>query len=101
MEAFVQILAEKKVDVGSLITHRFSVERAKGAYDLITGKSHEPVFSRGGDSSMQQPKASCRALRLFASGQPSAIRPAAQHRSSPSGLLGAGVFASWISQFPR
>ena len=44
MEAFVQFLAEKKVDVGALITHRFSIERAQSAYDLITGKSREPFL---------------------------------------------------------
>ena len=44
MEAFVQLLAEGKIDVGSLITHRFPIERAQNAYDLITGKSQEPFL---------------------------------------------------------
>src|SRR5260370_949290 len=30
-----------KVDVGALITHRFPIEQAQSAYDLITGKSQE------------------------------------------------------------
>jgi predicted dehydrogenase/threonine dehydrogenase-like Zn-dependent dehydrogenase len=38
MQAFLQLLAEGKLDVKSLITHRFPIERAEGAYDLITGK---------------------------------------------------------------
>jgi len=42
MEAFLQLLAEKKLDVNSLITHRFPIERAHGAYELITGKTGEP-----------------------------------------------------------
>src|SRR5438552_13754376 len=44
MEAFVHLLAEKKVEVGALITHRFSIERAQSAYDLVTGKSREPFL---------------------------------------------------------
>jgi hypothetical protein len=44
MEAFVQLLAEKEIDVGPLITHRFPIERAESAYDLITGKSREPFL---------------------------------------------------------
>ncbi len=41
MEAFLQLLANGKVDVGALITHRFPIDRAQSAYDLITGKSQQ------------------------------------------------------------
>lgn len=41
MEAFLQLLAAKKIDVASLITHRFPVACAQNAYDLITGRSRE------------------------------------------------------------
>ena len=39
MEAFVELLSAGKVDVKSLVTHRFPIECANQAYDLITGKS--------------------------------------------------------------
>ncbi len=39
MEAFLQLLSEGKVEVQSLITHRFPIEHAQAAYDLISGKS--------------------------------------------------------------
>jgi len=42
MQAFVQLLAEGKVNVKPLITHRFPIEEATKAYDLITGKTKEP-----------------------------------------------------------
>jgi len=42
LEAFLQLLAERKLNLQSLITHRFPMEQAKGAYDLITGRSSEP-----------------------------------------------------------
>ena len=41
MEAFLQLLADRKVDVGSLITHRFPIDEAQAAYDLIAGKSQQ------------------------------------------------------------
>ena len=41
MEAFLDLLAQGKLDLKSLITHRFPVERAKAAYELITGKTNE------------------------------------------------------------
>lgn len=41
MQAFVQLLSEGKVDVQSLITHRFQIDTARQAYDLIGGKTDE------------------------------------------------------------
>jgi len=44
MEAFLQLLADGKVNVGALITHRFPIDQAQSAYDLIAGKSQEPFL---------------------------------------------------------
>jgi predicted dehydrogenase/threonine dehydrogenase-like Zn-dependent dehydrogenase len=44
MQAFLQLLAEGKVNVHPLITHRFPIEEAPKAYDLITGKTGEPFL---------------------------------------------------------
>ena len=44
MEAFLQLLSADKVDVKSLVTHRFAIESAHNAYDLITGKSAQPFL---------------------------------------------------------
>lgn len=41
MGAFLQFLSEGKLDVKSLISHRFPIERAPAAYDLISGKTPE------------------------------------------------------------
>ncbi|MFW5714339.1 MAG: bi-domain-containing oxidoreductase [Brevefilum sp.] len=38
MQAFLDLLASKKLDVSPLITHRIPIEKGKQAYDLITGK---------------------------------------------------------------
>lgn len=41
MEAFLKLLADRKLDLQALITHRFPIADAGSAYDLITGKSRE------------------------------------------------------------
>ena len=42
MEAFLQLLADGKLDMKPLITHTFGIENADAAYELITGKTREP-----------------------------------------------------------
>lgn len=42
MEAFLKLLADRKVNLQPLITHRFPIAQAHSAYELITGKTHEP-----------------------------------------------------------
>jgi predicted dehydrogenase/threonine dehydrogenase-like Zn-dependent dehydrogenase len=44
IDAFLQLVAQNKIDVQSLITHRFPIQDAGKAYDLITGKTGEPFL---------------------------------------------------------
>ena len=44
MEAFLDLLAAGKLNLQPIITHRFSIEKALAAYDLITGKTGEPFL---------------------------------------------------------
>ena len=44
MEAFVELLAEGRLNLNALITHRFPIETAHRAYELISGKSREPFL---------------------------------------------------------
>jgi len=44
LEAFVDLLATGRVDVHPLISHRFPIEQAPAAYNLITGKQKEPFL---------------------------------------------------------
>ncbi len=44
MEAFLQLIAEGKINLSSLITHRFPIEQAARAYDLISGRTDEPFL---------------------------------------------------------
>lgn len=43
-EAIVDLLASGKLQVQPLITHRFPIETATEAYDVITGKKEEPFL---------------------------------------------------------
>jgi predicted dehydrogenase len=43
-QTVVDLFASKKLQVISLITHRFPIERAKEAYEVITGKKEEPFL---------------------------------------------------------
>jgi len=104
MEAFLRLLSEGKLDLEPLITHRFPIERAPAAYDLISGKTNEPylgvVITYPAGSEDTDPggagfenEAAKRELFLCAE------RAAASTVGSDSvsiGLLGAGSFARSI-----
>ncbi len=88
MEAFLQLLADGKVDVKSLITHRVPIERASHAYEIITARRSEPflgVLITYPETAQQHPRLEVVARKKSinaASGQPVRI-----------GMLGAGSFA--------
>ncbi len=44
MESFLELLAADKLDIQSLITHRFTLDQAPEAYNLIEGKKTEPYL---------------------------------------------------------
>jgi predicted dehydrogenase/threonine dehydrogenase-like Zn-dependent dehydrogenase len=88
MEAFVRLLAEGKVNLGPLITHRFEIEHASRAYDLITGEIREPFLG----VVIQYPGTAVESRRPN-------LRTTGARRSYPPngvnvGLLGAGGYAS-------
>jgi len=85
LEAFLQLLADRKLTLRSLITHRFPLEQSTRAYDLISGKSPEPYLA----VMLQYPEAA----------QIEAPRRISSSHTVPSaselgvGVLGAGNFA--------
>lgn len=103
MDEFLRLVAHSKVRIGRIITHRFPIERAQEAYDLIAGKTGEPfmgVLLTYPTADDQRSTAAQLARRIE-------LRPkAATSRSTPShqpstihqrpvgvGLIGAGLFA--------
>jgi len=93
MEAFLQLVAERKVDVSALITHRFPVERAAGAYDVITGKASQP--SLGVLINYPSTCEEARTIQLVPQHKDATSVPrGAAVAGAAVGLLGAGVFAT-------
>lgn len=45
IEAFLDLLAAGRIDVMPLITHRFSIENARAAYELISGDTKEKYLA--------------------------------------------------------
>src|ERR1700722_14831471 len=89
MEAFLQLLADGKIDVGALITHKFPISQAHFAYDLITGKSSQPFL--GVLITYPELAHEHRREAIIASGD---SRPIPAKESIAIGLLGAGAFAT-------
>jgi predicted dehydrogenase/threonine dehydrogenase-like Zn-dependent dehydrogenase len=45
MEAFLEAVARGRMKTSSLVTHRFRIEDANGAYDVLSGKQPEPSLA--------------------------------------------------------
>jgi predicted dehydrogenase/threonine dehydrogenase-like Zn-dependent dehydrogenase len=86
MEAFLKLVADRKLDLLSLITHRFPIARSHAAYDLIAGKAHEPFL--GVLISYPHDADDRRVIEIAAS-----ARPVSSDNPVQIGLLGAGSFA--------
>jgi predicted dehydrogenase/threonine dehydrogenase-like Zn-dependent dehydrogenase len=88
MEAFLQLLANRKLNVHPMITHRFDIESALDAYDLINGKKAGPYL--GVLIRYPEHAVSDRSLRLELLTRAQAPRTALAVKI---GLLGPGNFA--------
>jgi predicted dehydrogenase/threonine dehydrogenase-like Zn-dependent dehydrogenase len=126
LEGFVDLLASGQLDIASLVTHRFPIEQAAQAYELITGKQHEPFLGvvltyplNEGEASDAESLAAGSLIRLTsamrtstppsaasASDQPLLFQKGAKKEGPAStkqlmkhlriGVLGAGNFASAV-----
>ena len=88
MEAVLDMMAQRKLNVRPLITHRIPVEQSLRAYEIITGKVQEPylaVLIQYSDPSTQVALSRRIELRSAA--------PAASGRKAVLGFIGAGNFA--------
>lgn len=88
LDAFLDLLAQKRVSVSSLTTHRFGIEEAERAYELLENKRGEPylgILLQYGEAATESPAVT----------QGIAVAPArtAVPGQLGLGLLGAGSFA--------
>lgn len=100
LEAVLDLMASGKLDVRPLISHRFDIDHAPQAYDLITGKTKEPFLA---------------VLLTYPSEPPAGLQGAMEENEAPPtalggvraaprkptdvvklGVLGAGNFASVV-----
>lgn len=90
MEAFVQLLAGRRIDVAPLITHTFAIDDASKAYELITGKTEERVVG----VLLEYPKTEARGRRIDTTTVRSSVsRPPS---SVCLGVIGAGNYAQGV-----
>ena len=98
MQSFLRLVADAKIDVRPLITHRFPIAEATRAYDLIT-TNQEPYLGILLDARVPGDRVERAASRPRVVTQPSPtssdIRPitAAPREIVRIGLIGAGSFA--------
>ena len=92
MEAFLQLVGERKINLAPLITHRFPVECAQSAYELVTGEAAAPFLGivLEYDDTIEQ----SRTLQLVPDPRQALPKPTPGEISV--GVLGAGIFASAI-----
>jgi predicted dehydrogenase/threonine dehydrogenase-like Zn-dependent dehydrogenase len=91
MEAFLQLLAEKKLNLTPLITHRYPIDQAEQAYRVITGELRDSFLgviiaypgSDSASSDLPPSKVSIHSAPM-------------DSRAISLGVIGAGTFAQGI-----
>lgn len=91
LQAFVDLLSKGSISVKSLITHRFAIEEANKAYDLITGKTKEAYLGILLTYSNSQSKASN--LIPISTEKPQRLQSS---DTIKLGVLGAGNYAGAV-----
>jgi predicted dehydrogenase len=90
MQSFADLLADGRIDVSPIITHRFPIEDSPSAYDLITGKTDEKFLGVLLTYPTEAVDAESLSRRVT---NPSASRGVA---TVSLGVLGAGNFATAV-----
>ena len=100
LEAFVDLLTAGRLDVKPLITHRFPIDQAVEAYELITGKKDEPFLGvmLTYPEEKQEGKEIDKGARIRTreSNQVKLTPADADIKGVSVGVLGAGTFATSV-----
>ena len=94
IEAYVDLLAGEKVNPSSFVTHRFPIENAGQAYDLITGKVQESflgILITYGNQSKGKPE-----TKIKINDFPPSKSNSENGKSLSVGVLGAGNYAGAV-----
>jgi predicted dehydrogenase len=87
-EAFVDLLASNKLKISPMITHRFPIEKAAEAYEIITGKKKEPFLGVVLTYPNKVPDSFVSRITFPVSAD------TGKHDTPKLGVLGAGLFAN-------
>jgi predicted dehydrogenase len=87
-EAFVDLLASNKLKISPMITHRFPIEKAAEAYEIITGKKKEPFLGVVLTYPNEVPDSFVSRITFPLSAD------TGKHDTPKLGVLGAGLFAN-------
>jgi predicted dehydrogenase/threonine dehydrogenase-like Zn-dependent dehydrogenase len=93
LEAILELMATGRLDVSALISHRFPIERAPEAYQLITGKQSEPFLGVLLTYPEQEIALPERQTSTISTPVAASVQPVERVRL---GMLGAGNFASAV-----
>lgn len=85
MQEFLRLIAAKAVKLDRLITHRFPIEQAQIAYDIVTGKTRQPYLGILLEYSEAQAKS--KVVELARARKADAVK---------LGVIGAGNFAKSV-----
>ena len=96
MQAFVQLLAERKLNLGPLVTHRFSIAEAPRAYEIVSGKISEPSLGIILEYPEQQERPALNARTSSQQTLSSAVVARASGKPVRLGMIGPGAFASSV-----
>jgi predicted dehydrogenase len=100
LESVVEMITTGSLDVRRLITHRFHIEQAPEAYDLITGRLDEPflgvllTYEEHQDTERDQPNGEVAETTRYQGGEMAVSEP--KPESVRLGVIGAGNFASAV-----
>ncbi|PZP55567.1 MAG: oxidoreductase [Micavibrio aeruginosavorus] len=90
MEAFLDLIAAGRVKVKPLLTHRFEIEAAQEAYDLLLGETKEPYIGIILDYDAEKDQETSVTLKT--------VTPSPQKKGGQIsiGVIGAGQFAQGV-----
>ena len=90
MESFVDLIADGKIDVRSLITHRIPIAEGEKAYNLITGKTRESFLG----VLLQYPQSEEQPVNQAVPVAKVRLQSQAEGTKPNVGVLGAGNYAN-------